>query len=104
MGGGGCLVCLIVWVVKLLTGFEAFGPPAKYFVLGSHSCLLGGASVVQILLALFSEQYTKDVLKRYVISTFCAVDRVDLVYSLKASTREKEETTPTSGSVHQITV
>ena len=25
-GGGGCLICLIVLVVKLLAGFEAFGP------------------------------------------------------------------------------
>ena len=76
----------------------------KIFRTWSQCCLLDGASVVQILLALFSEQYTNDVLKRYVISTLCAVDRVDLVYSLKASTREKEETTPTGGSVHQITV
>ena len=26
-GGMGCLICLMVLVVKLLTGFEAFGPP-----------------------------------------------------------------------------
>ena len=32
-GGGGCLVCLIVLVVKLLTGFPAFGPPVKDFSL-----------------------------------------------------------------------
>ena len=76
----------------------------KIFRTWSQWCLLDGASVVQILLALFSELYTNDVLKRYVISTFCAVDQVDLVYSLKASTREKEETTPTGGSVYQITV
>ena len=28
-GGGGCLICLIVLVVKLLTGFEKVGPPVK---------------------------------------------------------------------------
>ena len=44
--GGGCLICLIVLVVKLLTGFEAFGPP----VLGVSVVILDGASsVVQIL-------------------------------------------------------
>ena len=32
--GGGCLICLIVLVVKLLTGFEAFGAPVKDFALG----------------------------------------------------------------------
>ena len=26
---GGCLICLIVLVEKLLTDFEAFGPPIK---------------------------------------------------------------------------
>ena len=31
-GGGGCLICLIVLVVKLLTGFETFGPPVKDFI------------------------------------------------------------------------
>ena len=41
------------------------------------------------------EQYINNVLKRYVISTFCAVARVDLVWStykadsLKVSTRKK---------------
>ena len=49
-------------------------------------------------------------IKRYVISTFCAVDRVGLVCgtckadSLKALTRENEEMTSTGRSVHQITV
>ena len=47
-GGGGCLICLIVLVVKLLTGFEAFGPPVKRF-LGVSVVILDGASVVQIL-------------------------------------------------------
>ena len=48
-------------------------------------------------------------LKRYVISTFCTVDKVDLVGdtckadSLKASTKENEQTTSTGGSVHQLT-
>ena len=46
---GGCLVCLIVLVVKLLTGFEAFGPPVKDFSLGVSVVILDGASVVQIL-------------------------------------------------------
>ena len=48
-GGRGCLVCLIVLVVKLLTGFEAFGPPVKDFSLGVSVVILDGASVVQIL-------------------------------------------------------
>ena len=48
-GGGGCMICLIVVVVKLLTGFEAFGPPVKDFALGVSVVILDGASVVQIL-------------------------------------------------------
>ena len=43
--GGGCLIC----VVKLLTGFEAFGPPVKDFALAVSVVILDGASVVQIL-------------------------------------------------------
>ena len=46
---GGCLICLIILVVKLLTGFEAFGPPVKDFALGASVVILDGASVVQIL-------------------------------------------------------
>ena len=46
---GGCLICLIVWVVKLLTGFETFGPPPKDFALGVSGVILDGASVGQIL-------------------------------------------------------
>ena len=72
-------------VVKLLIGFEAFGPPVKDFALGVSVVILDGTFVVQLLkcvgASMFSEQYTNDVLNRYVISTFCAVDRVDLVYS-----------------------
>ena len=49
MGGGGCRICPIVWVVKLLTGFEAFGPPVKDFALGVSVVILDGAAVVQIL-------------------------------------------------------
>ena len=49
LGGGGCLVCLIVLVVKQLTGFKAFGPPVKDFSLGVSVVILDGASVVQIL-------------------------------------------------------
>ena len=48
-GGGGGLICLIVVFVKLLTGFEAFGPPVKDFALGVSVVILDGASVVQIL-------------------------------------------------------
>ena len=35
--------------MKLLTGFEAFGPPVKDFALGVSVVVLDGASVVQIL-------------------------------------------------------
>ena len=49
VGGGVCLVCLIVLVVKLLTGFEAFGPPVKDFALGVSVVILDGAFIVQIL-------------------------------------------------------
>ena len=39
---GVCLICLILLVVKLLTGFKAFVPPVKDFT-------LDGASIVQML-------------------------------------------------------
>ena len=39
----------IVLVVKLLTGFEAFGPLVKDFTLGVIVVILDGAFVVQIL-------------------------------------------------------
>ena len=42
-GGGGCLICLIVLVVKLMTGFEAFGPPVKDFPLAVSVVILDGA-------------------------------------------------------------
>ena len=45
-GGGGGVHDM---VVKLLTGFEAFGPPVKDFALGVSVVILDGASVVQIL-------------------------------------------------------
>ena len=45
---GGCLIWIIS-VVKLLTGFEAFGLPVKDFGLGVSVAILDGASVVQIL-------------------------------------------------------
>ena len=48
---GGCMICLIVLAVKLLTGVEAFGPPVKYFTHGVSVVILDGASVVQILKA-----------------------------------------------------
>ena len=44
-------MCLIVLVVKLLTGFEAFGPSVKDFALGVSVFILDGASVVQTLKA-----------------------------------------------------
>ena len=47
--GVGCLICLKVLVVKLLSGFEAFGPPVKDFALGVGVVILDGACVVQIL-------------------------------------------------------
>ena len=72
-GGWGCLICLIVLVVKLLTGFEAFGPPVKYFALGVSVVILDGASILQILKDVVSSIPTM-FLKRYVVSTFCAVD------------------------------
>ena len=75
----GCLICLIVLVVKLLTGFEAFGPPVKDFALGVSVVILDGASVVQILKGVRVSSIPKMFLKRCVISTFCAVDRVDLL-------------------------
>ena len=46
---GVYLVSLIVLVVKLLIGFEAFGPPVKDFALGVSVVILDGASFVQIL-------------------------------------------------------
>ena len=45
----GCLICLIVLVVALLTGFEALGPPLKDFALAVSVVILDGASVIQIL-------------------------------------------------------
>ena len=39
----------MVLVVKLLTSFEAFGPPVKDFALGVSVVILDGTSVVQIL-------------------------------------------------------
>ena len=43
----GCLICLIVLIVKLLTGFEAYGPPVKDFALAVSDVILDGASVVR---------------------------------------------------------
>ena len=61
---GGCLVCLIVLVVKLPTGFEAFGPPVKHFVLGVRVVIWMAPPLFRYLkvlgLALLSEQYTND--------------------------------------------
>ena len=77
--GGGCLICLIVLVVKLLTGFEAFGPTVKDFALGASVVILNGASVVEILKGVGVSSIPKICYKCYVISTFCAVDLVDLL-------------------------
>ena len=65
--------------MKLLTGFEAFGPPVKDFALGVMVFILEGASVVQILIGVRVSSIPKIFLKHYVISTFCAVDQVDLL-------------------------
>ena len=45
-GGGACLICLVVLVVKLLTGFEAFVPPVKDFAYGVSVVILDGISFV----------------------------------------------------------
>ena len=76
---GGCLICLIVLVVKLLTGFEAFGPTVKDFALGASVVILNGASVVEILKGVGVSSIPKICYKCYVISTFCSVDLVDLL-------------------------
>ena len=49
LGGGECLICLIVLVEKLLIGFEALVPPVKNFTLGISIVILDGASIVQML-------------------------------------------------------
>ena len=43
---GRCLICLIVLIVNLLTGFEAFGLPVKTLALAVSVVILEGASVV----------------------------------------------------------
>ena len=75
----GCLIFLIALVVKLLTGLKAFDPPVKDFALGVNNVILDGASVVLILKCVGASSIPKMILKRYIISTFCAVDRVNLV-------------------------
>ena len=48
---GVCLICLKCFIVKLLTGFEAFVPPVKDFTLDEASIVqmlkVVGASIVQ---------------------------------------------------------
>ena len=39
-GVGVCLICLIVLVAKLLTGFNVFGPPLNVFALGVSVVIL----------------------------------------------------------------
>ena len=68
-GGGGCLICLIVLVVKLLTGFEAFGPPVKEFALGISVVILDGAYVVQILKGVGASTVQWAVYKRFFFKT-----------------------------------
>ena len=51
-GGGWGLICLIVLVVKLVTGFDAFVPPLKDFTYGVSVVILDGTSFVQILIDL----------------------------------------------------
>ena len=63
-GGGGCLTCLIVLAFKLLTGFEALGPPVKDFALGVSVVILDGAFVVQILKGVRVSSIPKMFLKR----------------------------------------
>ena len=63
-GGGGCLVCLIVFVVKLLTGFEAFGSPVKDFALGVSVVILDEASIVQTLKGVGASSVQRAVYKR----------------------------------------
>ena len=81
--GGGCLICLIVLVVKLLTGYEAFGPPIKDCALGVSVVILDGASIVQILKGVGASTIQCAVYQRCFKTLcnihFCAVDQVDLV-------------------------
>ena len=44
-----CLICLIIFVVKLLAGFEVLVPPLKNLLLGVNVVILDGASTVQML-------------------------------------------------------
>ena len=65
-GGGGCLVCLIVLVVKvLMTGFEAFGPPVNDLALGLSVVILDRASVVQIFKGVGASTVQCAVYKRF---------------------------------------
>ena len=99
-GGGGCLIYVIVSVVKLLTGFEAFGPPVKDFALGASVVILDGASIVQILIGVRVSSIPSMFLKRYIISTFCAVDGVDLLggqFKVLSKQGKNKEMTSTGG-------
>ena len=48
---GECLICLLVLIVKLLTGFEASVPHVKDFTLGVSLVIWDGAAIVQMLKA-----------------------------------------------------
>ena len=66
--------------MKLLAGFKSFGPPVKDFALGVSVVILDGASVVQRGQHCSVSSIQTMFLECYVISTFCAVDLVDLVW------------------------
>ena len=86
--------------MKLLTGFEAFCPPVNDFALGVSVVILDGASVVQILKGVKVSSILKMFLKRYVIFTFGAVERVDLLggqFKALSKQGKNKEMTSTSG-------
>ena len=66
---GGSLICLIVLVVKLLTGFEALVPPVKKFSYGFSAVILDGTSFVQILKGLGASTVSEQLLTNDVFKT-----------------------------------
>ena len=76
---------------KATDWFRDIWSPCNRFCTWSQCCHFGWSFRCSDTLRCRSEQYTKDVLKRYVISTFCAVDQVDLLGGqFKALTRGKQ--------------
>ena len=59
--------------------FRGIWSPCKRFRTWGQFVILDGASVVQILKGVRVRSIPKKFLKRCVISTFCAVDLVDLL-------------------------